>query len=101
MFILQNKEMLATIGGLPQCYFYPERVDSRRELPSLVRLFCGEMFTGLPVGDVCVFFLKGKDFVRILKSEPWGWELEHLSVAESKAFLELEWLTNITSTYEQ
>jgi hypothetical protein len=96
MMIVTNKEMLEPTG-LEQCYFFPERVDNRRKPEGLIRLFYIELLSGLPVGEVCVFFVKGRDFVKLLKRESWGWDVELLSLERSKAFLDLEWLAGSSS----
>jgi len=47
----------------------------------------------MPIGEICVFFIKARDYVKILKSEPSGWELEILTPEASKPYLELEEVT--------
>ncbi|RZK35384.1 MAG: hypothetical protein EOO61_11995 [Hymenobacter sp.] len=94
MLKVTNKEIL-TPTGLTECWFFYERVDSRRKIESLIRLFCEDIITGMEVGEKCVYFIKGKNFVKLLKSESSGWELETLSPEDSKAFLDLEWVINL------
>lgn len=86
--------MLATLN-LDQCWFYPDRVGDRLQIKGLIRLFCEDMITGMPIGERCVFFIKNKDFVKLLKSEPHGWELEVLTAEASQPFLALEWVTRL------
>lgn len=94
MLNLLNPEMLATLT-LDQCWFYPDRVSDRLKIAGLIRLFCEDIITGMPVGERCVFFIKNKDFVKLLKSGSGGWELEVLTITASEPFLALEWVTQL------
>jgi len=94
MFKITNAELLAPVG-LKQCWFYFKRVSDQLEIASLVRLFCEHMLTGMETGELCVFYITGKDHVKLLKSEASGWELEILNAADSRPFIDLEWLLTL------
>jgi len=94
MFSLMDAEMLATLG-LDQCWFYPERISDRLQIKTLIRLFCQEIFTGMPIGERCAYFVKNRNYIKLLKSTAEGWELETLSAEASKPFLALEWLATL------
>lgn len=94
MLNLLNPEMLATLN-VGQCWFYPDRVSDRLQIAGLVKLFCEDIITGMPIGERCVFFIKNAAYVKLLKSGSGGWELEVLTLTASKPFLALEWVTRL------
>lgn len=69
------------------------RNTTSRQMEGLIDISCGDIIAGMPTGKVCVFFIKARDYVKISKSEPWGWELEVLTPEASQPYLELEEVT--------
>jgi len=90
MFRLTNKELLGTLGR-DECWFYAHRVDNRKNAAGLGRLFLNDVFTGMGPEEVCCFFIRGRDYVKLLKFGVSGWEVDVLSPAASAPYLALEW----------